>query len=206
MTSWYDRIPTYVYVIVFIVALIIVLVGIALANHSLDPLIMTNATVKGTDGPRTYRVCRFRNPKERQEAAHSLDALRLKLQRVLDAVEDPEMRAKIDSTPLDLRDLCRFPGLNTVGSTVQKKRIHVCVDLARDDQDEARTNAMMYIGVHELAHFLTDKYGHEHDEFWELFRTLLHKAVDLGLYTPRDYSKEPISYCGYELTDNILFG
>lgn len=64
-------------------------------------------------------------------------------------------------------------------------------------------NTMMYVAIHELAHVASNSIGHT-DEFKVNFTDLLNKAIKIGLYKYVDYSKEPINYCGIELTKNIL--
>ena len=64
-------------------------------------------------------------------------------------------------------------------------------------------NLMMYVAIHELAHIASDSIGHT-DEFKRNFADLLQKAIDIGVYKYVDYSKEPVDYCGINLTRNIL--
>jgi hypothetical protein len=64
-------------------------------------------------------------------------------------------------------------------------------------------NTMMYVAVHELAHIASVSVGHT-DEFKTNFKILLNKAIDIGVYNYIDYSKQPIDYCGINLTTSIL--
>ena len=61
----------------------------------------------------------------------------------------------------------------------------------------------MYVAIHELGHLYTKDIGHTPD-FWKNFRLLLNIAVDLGLYTYTDYSKNPKKYCGLNITSSII--
>jgi hypothetical protein len=56
-------------------------------------------------------------------------------------------------------------------------------------------NLMQFVSMHEMAHIITVDYGHD-DEFWESFRFIMDEAVEMGVYTPVDYSRYPINYCG----------
>lgn len=65
-------------------------------------------------------------------------------------------------------------------------------------------NTLMYVDVHELAHLASEETGHG-IEFKEKFHDLLSTAVALGMYTPIDYQKNKVQYCGIEIDRSILF-
>jgi hypothetical protein len=65
-------------------------------------------------------------------------------------------------------------------------------------------NTLSFVAFHELAHIMTESVGHT-DEFWQNFKFLLEHAVELKLYTPVDYKKEPENYCGMDITDNPYY-
>ena len=54
---------------------------------------------------------------------------------------------------------------------------------------------LMFVLIHELAHIMTKENGHP-PIFWENMAFLLKEASNLGIYTPIDYSKTPVDYCG----------
>jgi predicted metal-dependent hydrolase len=56
-------------------------------------------------------------------------------------------------------------------------------------------NTIMFVLIHELAHIMTKEIGHP-DIFWENMNLLLKKSEEIGIYTPIDYSKNPVNYCG----------
>jgi predicted metal-dependent hydrolase len=62
----------------------------------------------------------------------------------------------------------------------------------------------MFVATHEIAHIMTTSVGHT-EEFWNNFKFLLENAVELKLYTPVDYKKEPEGYCGMDITDNPYY-
>lgn len=66
------------------------------------------------------------------------------------------------------------------------------------------SNTLSFVAFHELAHIMTESVGHT-DEFWQNFKFLLEHAVELKLYTPIDYKKEPENYCGMDITDNPYY-
>jgi hypothetical protein len=67
-------------------------------------------------------------------------------------------------------------------------------------------NDLFYVVLHELAHVMNDKFQHtEESGFWPLFKFLLINATECGIYTPVDYSKHPMVYCGLDLTYNPYY-
>jgi hypothetical protein len=67
-------------------------------------------------------------------------------------------------------------------------------------------NTAMFVVLHEMAHLMTAALdGHKHTrEFWSNFRRLLEDASKIGVYTPTNYSKSPVHYCGMLITDSPL--
>lgn len=65
-------------------------------------------------------------------------------------------------------------------------------------------NLLQFVSLHELTHIGTAGFGHG-DEFWKFFKFVLVEATDAGLYTPKDYSKSPIVYCGLKIDHNPYF-
>ena len=59
-------------------------------------------------------------------------------------------------------------------------------------------NTMMFVFIHELAHIMTHEVGHT-KLFWSNMKFLLEKAEKINIYTPIDYKKTPIMYCGMEI-------
>jgi hypothetical protein len=65
-------------------------------------------------------------------------------------------------------------------------------------------NTLMFVAIHEIAHIMTLSVGHT-EEFWQNFKFLLENAVQLGIYEPIDYKKNPKNYCGMNITDNPYY-
>ena len=65
-------------------------------------------------------------------------------------------------------------------------------------------NTLVFVGIHELSHIASVTKGHG-DEFWDNFKFLLENAVKAKIYTPEDYSKESVDYCGMKITDSPNF-
>jgi hypothetical protein len=64
-------------------------------------------------------------------------------------------------------------------------------------------NELMYVAIHEIAHIGCPETGHTR-LFAKINLFLLRQALQLKLYNYRDYSMNPVEYCGMTLTTNIL--
>jgi hypothetical protein len=67
-------------------------------------------------------------------------------------------------------------------------------------------NTVMFVVLHEMAHLMTAELssGKHTPEFWGNFRRLLEDASRIGIYTPVNYAKSPVDYCGMKITDSPL--
>jgi hypothetical protein len=67
-------------------------------------------------------------------------------------------------------------------------------------------NTVMFVVLHEMAHLMTAELssGKHTPEFWANFRRLLEDAARIGIYTPVNYAKSPVDYCGMKITDSPL--
>uniref|UniRef100_A0A6C0LZA4 WLM domain-containing protein n=1 Tax=viral metagenome TaxID=1070528 RepID=A0A6C0LZA4_9ZZZZ len=94
-------------------------------------------------------------------------------------------------------NLSHVPIYASTSSYIQnKRRIYLCV---RDPKTKKLydINTLMYVTLHEVAHFVSDSYSTtsaHNGEFHTNFNTILMKAKALGIY---DSSKPvPTTYCG----------
>ena len=65
-------------------------------------------------------------------------------------------------------------------------------------------NTLTFVAIHELSHIATKSVGHK-QEFWDNFKFLLEEAKECGVHTPVDYSHQPATYCGMNITDNPYY-
>jgi hypothetical protein len=64
-------------------------------------------------------------------------------------------------------------------------------------------NTVMFVILHEMAHLMTETIGHT-SEFWANFKRILHDAVQIGIYTPVNYARQPTPYCGMSISDSPI--
>ena len=93
----------------------------------------------------------------------------------------------------------------TAYSENKGEKLAFCLNKKNNDNDHLiDQNTLMFVAIHEIAHIMTTSVGHT-DEFWQNFKFLLENAVELGIYEPIDYKKNPKNYCGMNITDNPYY-
>ena len=92
----------------------------------------------------------------------------------------------------------------TAYSENKGEKIAFCLDTEKGNNKLIDENTLMFVGIHEISHVATKSVGHT-DEFWKNFKFLLEQAVELNIYTPVDYKKNPKKYCSMEITDNPYY-
>ena len=92
----------------------------------------------------------------------------------------------------------------TAYSENKGEKIAFCLDTEKGNNKLIDENTLLFVGIHEISHVATKSVGHT-DEFWKNFKFLLEQAVEIKIYTPVDYKKNPKRYCGMEITDNPYY-
>ena len=160
--------------------------------------------VKSTIDGRSYLV---RNQADKQKAADTLANLNKKLLQLIDYL------VKKDSSNVDIQRLKKnFDPDNISESTQYSKytsysvnkgeKIVFCIRSKKTNQLE-KDNILMFVALHELGHLMTKSIGHT-EEFWKNFKFLLQEAIKIGIYTKDDFNKNPVEYCGTNITDTPL--
>jgi hypothetical protein len=180
--------------VVFVMSLILVMY---LMNHYGEV-----EYVKGKDN-REYLV---RNLSDKQEAADLLASITKDLNTLVN-----HMMAKYPDSPEANRLYKNFnPNAISEGSvdsgytsySVNKgEKIILCI--RQKDQTFVDKNTIMYVAIHELGHLMTADIGHT-PSFWKNFKFLLQEAIDMRLYTKKDYADDPQDYCGIKITNSIV--
>jgi hypothetical protein len=83
------------------------------------------------------------------------------------------------------------------------EKIVVCLRDKEPPHKFVDINTVMFVVLHEMAHLMTTTTGHT-PEFWTNFKKILQDAVSVGIYTPTNYSRSPVSYCGMQITDSPI--
>ena len=94
---------------------------------------------------------------------------------------------------------------HTAYSENKGEKLAFCLNKKRNIHSEmTELNTLVFVGIHELSHIASITQGHG-DEFWDNFKFLLENAVEAKIYTPEDYSKNSVDYCGMKITDSPIF-
>ena len=93
----------------------------------------------------------------------------------------------------------------TAYSENKGEKLAFCLNKKKGNNDNLiDANTLTFVAIHELSHIMSATLGHN-DEFWNNFKFLLENAVELKIYDPVDYKKEPEGYCGMNITDNPYY-
>lgn len=93
---------------------------------------------------------------------------------------------------------------HTAYSEDKGKKIAFCLRKKKTEPELIDVNTLTFVAIHELSHLMTRTIGHKSD-FWDHFKLLLKNAVEIGIYSPINYSKKPQEYCGMTIDDNPFY-
>lgn len=149
-----------------------------------------------------------RNLPDQKDAANLLDELGGTLVSLIEGCgsEKGERKAAVERVrkkfdPTSLTE--NIPGSSHVAYSVNKgSELSICLR-HKDTEEFHDINTIRFVAIHELAHIMSKSSGHT-DEFWDNMKFLLEKARGQGLYTPVDYAKHPVTYCGMDITSTPL--
>jgi predicted metal-dependent hydrolase len=84
------------------------------------------------------------------------------------------------------------------------EKIVFCLRSRDENEDLVDQNVLMFVALHELAHVMSKSIGHT-KEFWDNFRFLLKESIKAGVYQKQDFRRNPVKYCGTDITDSPLY-
>lgn len=94
---------------------------------------------------------------------------------------------------------------NTSYTLNKGEAMYLCLRSKDEPMKLVNRNTMLFVMLHEASHIANYRgWGHNED-FWKIFKFILHEARLAGVYTPVDYSKNPIVYCGLNVDYNPIF-
>ena len=158
--------------------------------------------VKSSINNKEYYV---RKLPDKQQAADKLAKLTLDLKKLINHVQG-DMRDGVDKLENRFNsDIIteNIPGSKYVAYSVNKgQELSICI---RDKETDRFIdyNTIIFVAIHELSHIMTNSRGHT-EEFWDNMKYLLEQASDIGIYSPVDYSSNPVIYCGEEINSTPM--
>jgi len=86
-------------------------------------------------------------------------------------------------------------------------KIALCLRSRQEPLTLHDLDTMTFVALHELTHLAVESVGTDDHptEFWETFRFVLETAEAAGVFTSRDYSRYPFTYCGIYVNYNPRF-
>ena len=140
-----------------------------------------------------------------QEAADKLARLSSDLLQLMNHIrgKDKEgVERLIDNFDTDIITE-NIPGSMYVAYSVNKgDELSICIR-DKDTDEFIDQNTIIFVAIHELAHIMTDETGHT-PKFWNNMKYLLLEASSIGIYSPVDYSNNPVMYCGMQIDSSPL--
>mgnify|MGYP001385631146 CR=1 FL=1 len=145
---------------------------------------------------------------DKQEAADKLADLSIKLQNLVDSLNDKDKNR--DEEIKRLKDSFNsqyitenIPGSFYVAYSVNKgEELSICIR-EKDTNKFLDMNTIIFVSIHELSHIMTEETGHT-GRFWSNMKFLLEEGSKIGVYNPIDYSKNPVMYCGMEINSTPM--
>ena len=92
------------------------------------------------------------------------------------------------------------PKKNSTSYTIDKGSVlAICIGDDGDGENDESLNTLTFVMLHEITHLGVKSYDHTPD-FWASFRFILDNSS--SIYEEVDYSKNPVTYCGYKIEAN----
>jgi hypothetical protein len=168
--------------------------------------------VKNLDGVRardgkTYNV---QNLPDKQEAADMMSEIVDRLKKLItkyrdDPASSADPRTKNLIDRFNPENICEneITANSTSYSENKGEKIVVCLRDKEPPHRFVEINTVMFVMLHEMSHLMTTTTGHT-PEFWTNFKKILQDAVSVGIYTPTNYSRSPVRYCGMSISDSPI--
>lgn len=163
--------------------------------------------VKSRKDGNIYQV---QNLPDKQEACERMAEIRENIETLIShykndpsAMADPRVKVMVERFNPQNMSENDLDSDTTSYSENKGEKIVVCIRDKAPPHSFVDKNTVMFVILHEMAHLMTTTVGHT-PEFWTNFKRILHDAVQCGIYTPVNYSKNPTGYCGMQITDSPL--
>ena len=146
---------------------------------------------------------------DKEAAAEMMSEIKKRLQQLIDycLTSDPSnpniKLMKQRFKPQNIQEVDIETDSGTSYTIDKGKELHICLR-SKEDARLHQLNLLLFVSIHELAHIMSSSYGHN-EEFARNFTYLLKNASKIGIYTPIDYSKNPVKYCGLDVDASPLF-
>jgi hypothetical protein len=201
---------------------IVIILGIILIIYFLYHMIYTYSEIKyvksDLDG-KIYLIRRGNNKSEKflKDSANTLAAINKNVVELIDYLFKNYSnhhdkfyfikKLKENYKPYIISEAAVDPRYTTY--TIDKSDVHICLRTRDTNEKVYDMNILMYVVLHELAHFCNyNKNGEailgHGSEFRFIFKFLVEQSIKIGIYNHVNYSAEPREYCGIMITTSII--
>lgn len=94
-------------------------------------------------------------------------------------------------------------GYYTSYSINKGEQIVFCLRSRKIKDQIHKLNLLMYVVLHEISHVACPEYGHT-ELFKNIFAFITSIAIEIQIYEKIDFAKQPVEYCGLNITDSII--
>lgn len=188
------------FVLIYLIAIIILLGYIYYDSHYTE-LVKETSDVDG-------KIYLVRNLPDKKKAANLIATTKQNLIKLSDYLEN-----KFPNDPRTERIILNFRPDKIMESTPNSKytsysvnkgeKVVLCLRSRNSKEELVKDNVLMFVALHEMGHICTKSIGHT-DEFWNNFKWLLQKSIDIKIYKKQNFKKNPQEYCGTTITDSPL--
>ena len=188
------------FVLIYLIA-IIILVGYIYYDSYYTDLVKETSDVDG-------KIYLVRNLPDKKKAANLIATTKQNLIKLSDYLEN-----KFPNDPRTERIVLNFRPDKIMESTPNSKytsysvnkgeKVVLCLRSRNSKEELVNENVLMFVALHEMGHICTKSIGHT-DEFWNNFKWLLQKSIDIKIYKKQNFKKNPQEYCGTTITDSPL--
>ena len=180
--------------------------GVALAYASTRSV----GSIKEVQSQKDGKVYKVQDLPDKQAACEMMADIRVNLDKLMQKYRDDpasaaDPRTKVLLERFNPENMCEndIRADSTSYSENKGEKIVVCMREKVEPYKLVDTNTVMFVILHELSHLMTTTIGHT-PEFWTNFKKILHDAVGVGIYSPVNYARSPVSYCGMQITDSPI--
>ena len=190
------------HLVLYLIIAVIVISGYLQFENFSNEITLCKASTDGKD----YLV---RNLPDREEAANLLADTKYRCVKVVKylAVKYPNnasvKRLHMKYNPDNISESTKNSKYTSY-SVNKGEKIVFCLRSRDENENLVDQNVLMFVALHELAHVMTKSIGHT-KEFWDNFRFLLKESIKAGVYKKQDFRRNPVKYCGTDITDSPLY-
>lgn len=144
----------------------------------------------------------------RQEIADLLAQIKINIKILLNYMKEDknkEYKQYIDRLDDKINKVIFTENTNNIYTSYSVNKgeeLVICVR-SRKSNKLHNINLIMYVVLHEISHIMCPEYGHG-ELFQKIFKYVLFKATQIGLYKKIDFIESPKEYCGIQIKTSII--